>query len=140
MALTFQELRALALRVGFPPGAVDTAAAIAMAESGGNPDAVGDLTLGTSMGLWQINLAAHPSMAHWTLTDPVVNATAALWISQGGQNFRPWSTFTVPPYPYLRYLPAASGVGVGAAIVALGLGALIARSGARLVPRRVLST
>lgn len=138
MALTLQELRALALRVGFPPGSVDTAAAIAMAESGGNPDAVGDLTLGTSMGLWQINLAAHPAMASWTLTDPVVNATAALWISAGGTNFRPWSTFTVAPYPYLRYLPAA-GFGVGSAIVALGLGALVARSGARLVPRRVPS-
>lgn len=135
MALSLLELRALALRAGFPPGVIDTAAAIAMAESGGNPAAVGDPTLGTSIGLWQINLAAHPQMASWALTDPLTNAQAALIIAQGGRTFSPWSTYTQAPYPYRKYLPAA-GYGIGAALVALSAGALVATR-ARHGPLRV---
>ena len=75
------QLRELAASVGFPDP--DLAAAIAKAESGGNPNAIGDLTLGRSVGLWQINLAAHPNYDEASLLDPTTNAQAAFSISAG---------------------------------------------------------
>jgi hypothetical protein len=71
-----------------------------MAESGGNPSAVGDLNItpGGSEGLWQVNLHAHPSYDPTKLFDPVYNAKAALAISSGGSNWHPWSTFNSGAY------------------------------------------
>jgi hypothetical protein len=68
----------------------DRAQAVCEAESSGNPNALGDN--GTSYGLWQIHLPAHPAFAGWDLFDPDQNARAALqvWQSQGWHG---WSTF-----------------------------------------------
>jgi hypothetical protein len=101
MKLSLSELRDLAERHGFPDP--DTAAAVAMAESAGDAKAVGDLHLGISHGLWQINLRAHPEYAHADLFDPDTNARAAFSISQGGTNWRPWSTFNSNAYK--AYMP-----------------------------------
>jgi hypothetical protein len=103
---TVAQLYALAASTGFADPI--TAAAIAMAESGGNPDAVGDTSITPpygSVGLWQINVAAHPQYDPQSLHDPTTNAQAALAISSGGTTFTPWSTFNSGAYQ--QFVPAA---------------------------------
>jgi hypothetical protein len=96
------------------------AAAIAMAESGGNPNAVnGSNSNGsTDRGLWQIN-SIHGSQS--TL-DPLANARAAVGISKGGTDWRPWctawsngrcgGTFLGAGAPVLKFIPGNSTSGV----------------------------
>ena len=87
---------ALARSAGFQNP--ELAAAVAMAESGGNANAVGDLYLGGSYGLWQINSKAHPQFAIASLFDPAYNARAAFEISKGGTDWNPWTTFRTGAY------------------------------------------
>lgn len=101
------QLQALAASVGFPDP--NLAAAVAMAESGGNPNAVGDLNLGRSIGLWQINLAAHPNYDEAGLLDPTTNAQAAFEISRGGTTWTPWTTYRTGAY--LRYYTPSTAPG-----------------------------
>jgi Lysozyme like domain len=68
-----------------------TAAEIAMAESGGNPNAISPTD---DFGLWQIN-GSHGSMA--TL-NPAGNARSAVSISSDGRDWGPWTTFTSGAY------------------------------------------
>lgn len=89
MALSLSQLRALAASVGFPNPSL--AAAVAMAESSGAPGAVGDD--GSSFGLWQVHAPDHPSYDAAQLLEPGYNARAALAISLGGADWRPWSTY-----------------------------------------------
>jgi Lysozyme like domain len=101
----------LARRAGFPEDQIATAVAVAMAESGGNPDAVGDLSItpGGSIGLWQINLQAHPDLAaKFDLKDPLQNAMAAyqVWQNSGGR-WSPWTTYNTGAYQ--QYLGAGQG-------------------------------
>ncbi len=95
-------LRALAKSVGFPDP--DTAAAVAMAESGGQALSVGDF--GTSFGLWQIHTPAHPEYSAAQLMDPTANARAALAISKNGADWSPWTTFRTGAYR--KYLKGAA--------------------------------
>jgi Lysozyme like domain len=84
-----------AKQAGFAGQDLVTAVAIALAESSGDPNAKGDLTLGVSIGLWQINLRAHPEYSEQELYDPQLNANAAFKIYTAAHStFRPWSTFT----------------------------------------------
>ena len=86
----------VAANAGFQGNDLITAVAIALAESGGNPGVVGDLSLtpGGSVGLWQINLRWHPEYTAAKLVDPQTNANAAFAIYQAaGNSFTPWSTF-----------------------------------------------
>ena len=94
--LSQSELLALARRVGFRDPLL--AAAVAMAESGGNALAVGDRDKGGSYGLWQINVRAHPQYAESSLYDPEYNARAALAISKGGDDWHDWSAFNDGSY------------------------------------------
>lgn len=91
--LTKKQLVDLARSVGFPDP--NMAAAIALAESGGVPNAKGDFRNGEfwSWGLWQINIKAHPIYGPEGMVDPERNAQAAFAISKGGTNWRPWSVF-----------------------------------------------
>ena len=93
MIYSLAQLQQLAASVGFPDPAL--AAAVAMAESGGNSQAHGDLQYGGdgSIGLWQIFTVAHPQYTSAQLYDPVFNAKAALATSQNGKNWQPWTTF-----------------------------------------------
>jgi Lysozyme like domain len=102
--LSLDELRALAQQTGFPdPG---LAAAVAMAESGGYVGIVGDLDKGKSVGLWQINLPAHPSYDPAKLaSSPAYNAQAAYEISKHGTDWSPWSAYNQGLYR--QYMPAA---------------------------------
>jgi hypothetical protein len=89
--LNFYQIEAIWIAAGGDPSQASNAAAIALAESGGNPDAVGDN--GDSIGLWQIDTYYHPSYSKSALTNPATNAAAAIAISGNGGNWTPWSTY-----------------------------------------------
>lgn len=90
-----------------------TAIAVALAESGGDPNAYNpepqDVpgrygrtsaqdNLG-SYGLWQIYLAAHPEFSGDNLRDPQTNANDAYEIyKNAGNSFSAWSTFNSGAY------------------------------------------
>ena len=66
---------------------------LVMCESAGRPDAVGDLALGPSIGLFQINTRYWSDLAEgYDLTDPEDNAQVAYLIWKiSGESFRLWS-------------------------------------------------
>lgn len=113
----FNELKQLWTDAGGPRGLAAIMAAIALAESSGNRFARNVTPKEDSRGLWQINVRAHPQYAHANLTDPRVNAQAAVavWRSQG---LGAWSTYTNGSYQ--TALKAAlfhdSGGGIGGAV------------------------
>lgn len=104
----------LAANAGFTGQDLVTAVAIALAESSGNPGAVGDLNItpGGSVGLWQINLRWHPEFTAAMLVDPQTNANAAFKVYRAaGNSFQPWSTFKTGAYT-AHLEDAQSGVDV----------------------------
>jgi hypothetical protein len=100
-----------AYNAGFRGPDLVKAIAIALKESiGGNPTAVNPNDPGTSVGLWQINLGAHPQYIGTNYFDPQTNANDAFAVYQAaGNSFRPWSTFTtaVPSQSYTTELSTA---------------------------------
>lgn len=127
--MNLPELRELLRDVGFPEDSIDTGAAIAMAESDGDPDAKNIVTAAQaqawndahpgqprhgperSFGLFQVNTLAHPSYDEARLADPDYNARAALLISSGGKNWHPWSTYTADASnarSYLHWMPGGA--------------------------------
>ncbi len=105
MNLTISQIAALAAGAGFSGDDLATAVAVAMAESGGNPQAynpeksAGAAQEQGSFGLWQIYLAAHPEFAGVNLTDPQTNALAAYSIySAAGDSFASWATYKSGAY------------------------------------------
>ncbi|MCW2895466.1 MAG: LysM peptidoglycan-binding protein [Actinomycetia bacterium] len=76
---------------GGSPAAALMAADIAMAESGGNPNAISPTN---DFGLWQIN-GSNGSLA--TL-NPFQNAKSAIDLSGNGTNWGPWTTYTSGAY------------------------------------------
>lgn len=89
-------------KAGFRGGALRMAYAIAMAESGGNARAYNGRGLDRSYGLFQINMlgAMGPDRrrryglkSNSALFDPLTNARVAYRMSNGGRNWRPWSTY-----------------------------------------------
>lgn len=104
------DIRTFAANAGFSGSDLEIAVAIALAESSGNPVAVGDINLtpGGSIGLWQINLKAHPQYTAAQLTDPQTNANAAYAIYEAaGETFTPWSTFS---YTGGKFIGTGQGV------------------------------
>lgn len=93
---TFTDLMKLWASHGGNPFAAPIAAAIAMAESGGDPNAVFDETgagnraLSTDYGLWQIN-DKHYGGGMGDL-DPITNVKKAIQISKNGTDWRAWCT------------------------------------------------
>ncbi|MDE2026683.1 MAG: transglycosylase SLT domain-containing protein [Patescibacteria group bacterium] len=117
--LTNAQLQQLWVGQGGDPNAAATAAAIAQAESGGNTQAIGyyspslgydtpSPTSDTSQvdeGAWQIaniHAGATGSTVVPSLLDPSINAKFAIWVSNNGQNFGPWSQYKNGTY--LQYL------------------------------------
>jgi LysM repeat protein len=84
-------LEQLWVQAGGSPGAAVMAADIAMAESGGNPNAISPTN---DYGLWQIN-GSHGSLA--TL-NPQANARSAVIVSSNGTNWNPWTTYRTGAY------------------------------------------
>lgn len=102
---TKDQLIQLAQNAGFSADDSSIAAAIAMAESGGNPHAYNPETAAGnppgqgSFGLWQINLRRHPEFFNVNLYDPTANANAAFSVfTNAGNSFSPWSTYTSGAY------------------------------------------
>ncbi len=91
---TIGELKAAAIRAGLPPDdRVNVAAAIAMAESGGDLTAHNDTPPDDSYGPWQINRLAHPQYSPAELQTLEGNARAMAQVSGNGTNWRPWSMY-----------------------------------------------
>jgi hypothetical protein len=99
------EILTLALRAGFSTHGEEavTATAIALAESGGDPNAHNPDPPDNSFGLWQINMIGTLGpdrreklglSRNDELFDPPTNARAArLVYNEAGQDFMPWTTF-----------------------------------------------
>lgn len=107
-SLSGVQVAALARGAGFVGGALVTAVAVARAESGWRPGAVGDTALvnatwGPSIGLWQIRSlnadrgTGRPRDA-LRLTDPAFNARSAHTISDAGRNWGPWTVYRTGAY------------------------------------------
>lgn len=117
--LSAAQISQYAASAGFQGNDLATAVAIAMAESSGNPGAIGDSTLaptnGPSYGLWQINIGskANPQYASQNLFDPQTNANAAYALYSAAGGFGPWSTYTNGAYA--AYLSQAVGASPAAA-------------------------
>jgi hypothetical protein len=109
MPLTAAQIAAYAANAGFSGSSLQTAVAIALAESSGNPSVVGDtnITPGGSVGLMQINLAAHPQYTAAQLLDPQANMDAAYQVYQSaGGSFTPWTTYNTGAAA--AYLPSTA--------------------------------
>lgn len=118
--LSYDVVYALGRSVGLSKDQAIIAAAIAAAESGLNPNNIGDQTLAKygSRGLWQIFTGAHNpaelgvGSGAWTaalvlkLEVPATNAHAMWLISGHGKNWHPWSTFQHDSH--LQYMPKAT--------------------------------
>jgi Lysozyme like domain len=106
-------LRQHASSAGFQGDALRLAIAVGMAESGGIPTKVTTSPREHSVGLWQINIKAHPQYTEQWLLDPTNNARAAYELSKAGTDWHPWAAFTTPRAgktqpPYLEYMEAAA--------------------------------
>lgn len=113
------QIYALALGAGLTPARAKTAAAIAMAESGGNPAAHNTAGRDDSYGLWQINMKGSlgPARrkqlglaANADLLDPATNAHAMAVISRQGASFVPWTTYV--DGAYLAHLSGSTTAGL----------------------------
>lgn len=96
MTYTFQQLQQLLEQAGMDSARATTGAAVALAESAGRPDAVGDQ--GSSFGLWQIHLPAHPDVSQACALDPACAAAAVVRISGAGIDWSPWTTYVSGAY------------------------------------------
>jgi hypothetical protein len=101
------EIYTLAKSVGLNDSRAKVAAAVAMAESSGNPNAHNAVPPDDSYGLWQINMLGRMGperrrqfklSANSDLYNPAANARAMKSISSNGGNFSPWSTYTNGAY------------------------------------------
>jgi hypothetical protein len=113
---SYTELETLWIGAGGPVNEAPTAAAIAMAESGGVDTAANP---SGATGLWQI--LGYPSGVTGNLKNPGINARAAVakykQAPNGGNNFTPWVTYTTGAYKqYLKNVlpPTTNDFGGGA--------------------------
>lgn len=114
--LTMAQTYAYARQAGFDAAHATIVAAIAMAESGLNTGARGDVGLedsywGPSVGLMQIRTVKSETGTGkdrdiTRLSDPVQNMIAAYHISSSGKDFSPWSTYK--NQAYRKYLGQSS--------------------------------
>ena len=119
--MTYAEVKAVWLANGGSAGLADTMAAVAMAESRGNPNAINPeacraeayacaacnvSTSGDySIGLWQINYYGSLFDSRvaafgcpYVLFDPDQNAAAAVSLAAGGSGLHNWTTYTSGAY------------------------------------------
>lgn len=103
--MTVAQIAQIARDAGFSENQIPTVVAIALAESGGNPQAHRKPSVpphrDDSYGLWQINmlgdmgrdrLKKYGLRSNEDLFNPAVNAKVA-YLMSGGSNFRAWSTY-----------------------------------------------
>lgn len=101
------QIYSLAKTTGLSDANAKIAAAIAMAESGGNENQITQDSDDDSYGLWQINMIGtlgpdrrfvYRLKADSDLLNPQTNARVMSAISQQGKNFSAWTTFTSGKY------------------------------------------
>lgn len=95
------QIYSLAMSVGVPSQNALIASAVAMAESGGNAQALNPGSSSDyeySVGLWQINLLAHPQYTVTQMYDPTQNAKAMSVISNGGTYWGAWGAYNNGSY------------------------------------------
>lgn len=109
---SFSQLEGLWTRAGGPKAVAPIAAAVALAESSGNPQAVnrddpnGAGGTQTSWGLWQISNGTHGEPVA-DILNPQVNARQAVAKWRGaGDSFKPWGTYVTGKY--LSFLPGGA--------------------------------
>lgn len=98
--LSQAQIAGLAQQAGLIGQSVQIASAIAMAESGGDTNAVNPGHAGDpeySVGLWQVNIRSHP-YTEAQMKDPVQNAAAMAKISSNGTNWNAWGAYTNRSY------------------------------------------
>jgi hypothetical protein len=112
--LSFSQLLGYAQNAGFTGQNANTISAIALAESGGNPNATNVNTNGsTDYGVTQIN-SIHPG-ASGAYGDPQQAMNLAYGVSGGGTNFTPWVTYNKGTYlPFLNSNAGATAADVPA--------------------------
>lgn len=112
-----QQIASYAKATGLNNSQTAIAVAVALAESGGNTNAHNGVPPDDSYGLWQINMLGSmgPSRrqqfgigTNSELFEPAVNARAMHYISNGGQNWRAWTTYTRGTY--LRFMSRGQAV------------------------------
>lgn len=140
-ALSDEQVYALARNAGWSELDATIATAIALAESGGDPTAIGDTgitdgTWGPSVGLWQIRSRRADRGTGRTRDatanrDPFVNARHAREVYQE-QNWVAWTVFRTGEYQrYLQRARKAAGLdSIGDALSSLASGAAGAVRGA----------
>jgi Lysozyme like domain len=127
MTYSYDQLVALAQQAGANLDQAQRLAAIALAESGGDPTQVNPTDNGgtqTSWGLWQISDGTHNAIPGWS--DPLTNATLALG-KLNTQGWTAWGTFSSGAYE--QYLPggAAQSAGGGALPMQSATGTFVPR-------------
>lgn len=126
--LTQTDIYGLAINVGLTPARAKIAAAIAMAESGGNDAARNSSSSAT--GLWQIMWSVWAStlqkdgiaQTQTDLDNPLANAKAMALISKKGGNFSPWVTYTNGSYQKYLGKNVTGGVQVPGSIKSIASG------------------
>jgi len=137
---SFSQIEALWVKYGGNPIYKAMAAAVAMAESGGNTGATNKNSNGTvDRGLFQIN-SIHGSQSSF---DVATNVRAAISISKNGTNWRPWctawstgkctGTFLGQGSPALKFLPGGSSTGTSAIGAAAAKSLLAATAAMRAI-------
>ena len=109
--LSFTQLEALWEQAGGAPALAPVMAAIALAESSGNPTSTNPTDNGgtqTSWGLWQISDGTHNPPPNWS--DPAGNAQLAV-AKEKSQGLSAWGTYDSGAY--LHYLGGGSAASPG---------------------------
>jgi len=104
---TYAQLEQLWINNGGSKATAPVAAAIAMAESSGNPLATSaNPDGGTNVGLWQLDTpgGVGAGYSQGQLTDPNINAAVAVKGSSDGSNWSDWQTYSDGAYK--RFLNA----------------------------------
>jgi hypothetical protein len=120
--LTDKQIADAVKAAGFPESAWVTAIAVALAESGGNSDALNDANSNGSSdyGLFQVNSVHAGLLNGGNWRDPVYNAKMALSISSNGSNWKPWVAYTTGRHvPFIPRARKAAGTTAGSAPTAL---------------------
>lgn len=111
--MDYAALVGLAKQAGFPEGEAQTAAAVALAESSGNPTASHRNSNGsTDFGLWQINSVHSQLLAGKVWQEPSVNARMAYEVWKGS-GWNAWTTYKTGAFR--RYANGANSPSGGAA-------------------------
>ena len=129
---SYGQLEGLWIAAGGPAAEASTAAAVAIAESGGNPlaaypgttVAAGEGSTTDATGLWQILGLPSGDFTAAELTDPLSNAKMAVAkYTQAGNSFSPWQTYDEGDYSLQTGVaPVAWTGGGGAGTASTGTG------------------